>query len=71
MRKFLLIFMILYFIGFIFFKSNTIETKEWKENIAGIDYSRTSYSLNWGNFVKFTQALYNNAIFKPKKLLPN
>lgn len=68
MRKFLLIFLVLYFIGFIFFKSNTIETRQWKENIAGIEYDKTSYSLNWGNFIKFSRELFDNAYFSVKKV---
>ncbi len=66
MRKFLFIILIFYFIGFIFFKSNTIETKQWKEDIGGVGYDRTSYSLNWGNFIKFSKDLFNGTIFKLK-----
>ncbi|MDP2939444.1 MAG: hypothetical protein Q8O13_05155 [Candidatus Omnitrophota bacterium] len=62
MRRFLLIIMIIYFIGFIFFKSNTIVTKQWKEDIAGIEYLRTSYSLNWNNFFNYFRDLYKNIL---------
>lgn len=71
MRKFLVIIFILYFIGFVFFKSNTIETRQWKENRNGIEYLRTSYNLSWNNFTRYLTGLYQNAIFRLKKLRGN
>ncbi len=60
MRKILIIIMILYLIGFIFFKSDTIVTKQWKENVNGMEYFRSSYSLNWDNLFSYFKNIYRN-----------
>jgi len=60
MRKFLLIIMLLYLIGFVFFKSDTIVTKQWKEDTNGMEYFRTSYSLNWDNFFSYFKKIYKD-----------
>jgi hypothetical protein len=66
MKKLLLIIMIIYFIGFVFFKSNTIESRQWKERIEGIEYDRTSYSLNWENLPKYLKNLYKGLVTRFK-----
>jgi hypothetical protein len=53
MKKIIILLIILFF--FVFFKSNTLEQKQWKEERNGLEYLRTSFNLNWNNFSTYLQ----------------
>lgn len=68
MRKFLLFIIIIYAIVFILIKSNVIETRQWKENIAGAEYLRNSYNFNLDNLIEFLKNLPSETISALKSL---
>lgn len=66
MKKLIILLLIVF--CYVFLKSNTIEQRQWREEVSGVEYLRNSYRINWHNFTDYLQNTYKTA--KEKILRP-